>query len=210
MEIIEEFRLKGRKYLIVKTEFGLCKIYKQDFKRGVTPSIQSALDKRLYFERQAKKVHGDKYSYELVDYLGFEKKIKILCKIHGVFEQTPHNHLKGNNCTQCARIASSNTRITYNNGVGNAIVYCLKIKDLDGKYFYKIGFTKHSIKYRYSRFYQSKMPYESFEILWEKVYEQSQASAVENRYHKVLGKYHYLPQIPFAGSKSECFRILNK
>ena len=53
------------------------------------------------------------------------------------------------------------------------------------------------------------MPYESFEILWEKVYEQSQASAVENRYHKVLGKYHYLPQISFAGSKSECFRILN-
>lgn len=25
-----------------------------------------------------------------------------------------------------------------------------------------------------------------------------------------IGKYHYIPKLPFAGSKSECFRILDK
>lgn len=208
MEIIETYKINGRDYHTVETKYGLCRIYALDYKKGHRPTIQTALDKRLYFENMARDVHKDRYDYQFVDYKGYDKKVKITCKIHGEFPQTPHNHLKGNNCTKCARIASSNTRMTYNNGVGNAIVYCLRIEELDGSYFYKIGFTKHSIKYRYGHFFKSKMPYENHEVLWEKVYEQKEASRIESSYHKVLGRYHYIPQLPFAGSKSECFKIL--
>lgn len=48
-----------------------------------------------------KKVHGDRYNYDLVDYRGMIKKVKITCKEHGVFEQTPPIHLNGSGCPIC-------------------------------------------------------------------------------------------------------------
>jgi len=30
-------------------------------------------------------------------------KIKIICPFHGVFEQTPKNHIKGQNCPNCPK-----------------------------------------------------------------------------------------------------------
>jgi len=53
------------------------------------------------FINNAKKVHGDKYDYSLVDYIGALNKIKIICPIHGIFEQAPSNHLSGNKCYMC-------------------------------------------------------------------------------------------------------------
>ncbi len=44
----------------------------------------------------ARLVHGDKYNYDLVEYINSYTKVKIVCHIHGVFEQRPHSHLKGN------------------------------------------------------------------------------------------------------------------
>lgn len=47
-------------------------------------------------------VHGNKYDYSLVNYKGGGSKIKIICPIHGVFEQTPNNHLsKEQGCYKC-------------------------------------------------------------------------------------------------------------
>jgi hypothetical protein len=42
-----------------------------------------------------KEIHGDKYDYSMVNYRGMNTKVKILSKEHGVFEQTPQNHLRG-------------------------------------------------------------------------------------------------------------------
>lgn len=53
------------------------------------------------FIRDARKIHGDKYDYSLVDYNGTHEKVKIICPIHGVFEQVAKAHLKGNNCPRC-------------------------------------------------------------------------------------------------------------
>ena len=53
------------------------------------------------FIEKAKLVHGDKYDYSLVEYVGSKKKVKIICSIHGVFEQMPNNHLSGSNCLKC-------------------------------------------------------------------------------------------------------------
>lgn len=53
-------------------------------------------------------IHGDKYDYSLVIYKNFETKVSIGCKIHDVFQQTPHHHLKGQGCQLC----SYNTPLT--------------------------------------------------------------------------------------------------
>ena len=53
------------------------------------------------FLKKALMVHENKYDYSLVNYFNQKQKIKIICKIHGVFEQLPHNHLKGYGCPKC-------------------------------------------------------------------------------------------------------------
>jgi hypothetical protein len=51
---------------------------------------------------RAKETHGDKYDYSLVKYESFSTKIKIICPDHGIFEQTPANHLSGKRgCPSC-------------------------------------------------------------------------------------------------------------
>ena len=55
------------------------------------------------------KIHRDKYDYTLVDYKSIQKKVKIICKEHGVFEQRPSKHLKGQGCQECGG------RTIYNN-----------------------------------------------------------------------------------------------
>lgn len=54
------------------------------------------------FISKAKKVHGDKYNYSLVEYNGDSKKVKIICSKHGIFNQTPNAHvLRKNGCPHC-------------------------------------------------------------------------------------------------------------
>jgi hypothetical protein len=51
-------------------------------------------EKTELFIKKAKEIHGNKYDYSLVNYIKSSLKIKILCKKHGVIEQTPNNHLR--------------------------------------------------------------------------------------------------------------------
>ena len=53
------------------------------------------------FIKKGKKVHNNKYDYSLVEYINRRTKVKIICSKHGVFEQTPYNHLKGHECRKC-------------------------------------------------------------------------------------------------------------
>jgi hypothetical protein len=53
------------------------------------------------FIKKAQKVHGNIYDYSLVDYIHGSKKIKIICREHGVFEQTPSCHLNSRGCSKC-------------------------------------------------------------------------------------------------------------
>jgi len=53
------------------------------------------------FIKQAMMVHSDRFDYSLVDYKSNKTNINIICKIHGVFEQTPKSHLKGSGCVKC-------------------------------------------------------------------------------------------------------------
>ena len=53
------------------------------------------------FIEKAKLIHGDKYDYSLTNYIGVFKKVKIICKTHGVFEQKPQHHLRDSGCPIC-------------------------------------------------------------------------------------------------------------
>lgn len=53
-------------------------------------------------------IHGDRFSYEKMDYKGFTRKIEIICPIHGSFQQTPAKHLRGDGCPKC-RLKYKNT-----------------------------------------------------------------------------------------------------
>jgi len=80
------------------------------------------LTKEILLER-IKIVHGDKYEYEFSDKITNSTNIKIKCKVHGIFEQTPKNHLKGQKCPKC--------------------------KCLDKNEFIKEASLKHNNKYNY-------------------------------------------------------------
>lgn len=53
------------------------------------------------FVEEARRQHGDKYDYSLVEYKTNSTKVKIICPIHGIFEQKPLNHLRGQQCPKC-------------------------------------------------------------------------------------------------------------
>lgn len=55
------------------------------------------------FIEKARKVHGDKYDYSLVNYVRNNIPVKIICPIDGVFEQRPDLHLRGSGCQLCAK-----------------------------------------------------------------------------------------------------------
>jgi hypothetical protein len=55
------------------------------------------------FILDAKNVHNDKYNYSLVIYNGVDNKVKVICKIHNIFEITPYQHIKRKQgCSKCS------------------------------------------------------------------------------------------------------------
>ena len=53
------------------------------------------------FILESKEIHGDKYDYSLVEYIKNNKKVKITCTTHGIFEQSPIDHLMFKGCNKC-------------------------------------------------------------------------------------------------------------
>lgn len=53
------------------------------------------------FIEQSQKVHKNKYDYSLTEYLTNRTPVKIICSKHGIFKQTPHEHLSGCGCPKC-------------------------------------------------------------------------------------------------------------
>lgn len=53
------------------------------------------------FVRNALLVHGKKYDYSQVKYINYQMPVRIVCPKHGVFEQSPSNHVAGKGCIKC-------------------------------------------------------------------------------------------------------------
>jgi predicted nucleic-acid-binding Zn-ribbon protein len=80
-------------------------IFKQTFnihKKGHgCPICAGAIVSTNHFIEKAKLVHGNKFDYSESKYINSNKKIKIICSIHGAFYQKPNNHLQGQGCPNC-------------------------------------------------------------------------------------------------------------
>jgi hypothetical protein len=55
----------------------------------------------IWFINKATGIHGNKYDYSLVNYVNLRTKVKIICPIHGEFEQTPDKHFRKRGCQKC-------------------------------------------------------------------------------------------------------------
>lgn len=68
--------------------------------------IKTANSRRIgidSFVKRANKIHNNKFDYSESVYGPTNKhKINIICKIHGIFKQSPDNHLAGNGCPKCS------------------------------------------------------------------------------------------------------------
>ena len=60
-----------------------------------TKSLESFID-------ESSRTHNYKYTYTYSIYNTSKTKLIITCPLHGNFEQTPNNHLKGNGCPSCS------------------------------------------------------------------------------------------------------------
>lgn len=69
---------------------------------GIASSSKAQITTSDEFIAKAKLIHGELYEYSKIDYKLSSKKVIIICEIHGEFEQTPNNHLKGLGCKNCA------------------------------------------------------------------------------------------------------------
>ena len=54
------------------------------------------------FIQKAKQIHGDRYDYSKVEYVGNKAKVCIICRDHGEFWQEARMHLSGCGCPICA------------------------------------------------------------------------------------------------------------
>ena len=55
----------------------------------------------ISFIEKANHIHKNKYDYSLVNYINSKTKVKIICKNHGVFEQSPSKHILKRGCPKC-------------------------------------------------------------------------------------------------------------
>jgi hypothetical protein len=66
------------------------------------------------FIEQSKLIHGDKFDYSLVNYVGSREKIEIICLTdltHGSFMQEAASHLMGYGCNKCSSFKSSQEQL---------------------------------------------------------------------------------------------------
>jgi hypothetical protein len=63
------------------------------------------------FIQRAKKIHGDKYDYSLVEYKNMNSKVILICDKHGEFPIFPNNHIhKKCGCDKCRDTYKSTTK----------------------------------------------------------------------------------------------------
>ena len=63
------------------------------------------------FIEDVRRVHGDRYDYSLVEITNNTTPVKIICPEHGVFEQAPKQHRKGNGCPTCGGTQKLNQEV---------------------------------------------------------------------------------------------------
>lgn len=75
------------------------------------------------FVAQARAIHGDRYDYSRVEYVTCRKRVKIICPVHGEFQQTPDLHRKGRNCRKCSSLKATFKKASFCRFCGQRYTY---------------------------------------------------------------------------------------
>lgn len=70
-------------------------------------SINNRSDLKTFLDK-CYEIHGNKYNYELVEYVNSRMDVTIICPKHGPFNQSPSNHIQGHGCPKCSSTISNN------------------------------------------------------------------------------------------------------
>ncbi len=68
---------------------------------GCPKCAKRYMDKETFIEI-SNLVHNTTYDYSLVEYKTEKTPVKIICKKHGIFLQTPDKHMRGHGCPVCS------------------------------------------------------------------------------------------------------------
>ena len=149
------------------------------------------------FVSRASIIHNNKYDYSHVYYKHSRKKVKIICNIHGEFEQQPADHLNGQGCPGCALTGFDQTKPGY--------VYYLKMESECCSDIYKIGITNNKDISARLKTLQIKKHF-SAKVLSKKYFEVgSDALYYESYLHKIFNDYRYYGEKIMANGNTELF-----
>lgn len=115
--LINEYQNDTIKYPIICPEHG---IFWQAFNNHINGKqgcpecgkVKSAESRKVKYEdfiKRARAIHGEKYQY-LGNFKSMDEKIPIECLEHGIFYQTPSNHIHGQGCPKCRDVANAEKR----------------------------------------------------------------------------------------------------
>lgn len=111
-------------------------------KCGIESRSRKRSDTKETFIEKAKKVHGDKYDYSKVEYIGSQDKVSIICPEHGEFLVKPYLHIQGQGCPKCWEQRRKFNRLKTTDE------FVEKAKEIhEGKYDYsKVEYVNNSAK----------------------------------------------------------------
>lgn len=176
------------------------------------------LNNKIFIEK-ANNIHNYKYDYSLINYKSTYDSVKIICPIHGSFEQKASNHLRGSGCTKCKNNSTSIRNIenptgwTYSNWekIGNKSknfdsfkIYIIKCWG-NNEEFYKIGKTFTLLNKRFPS--KTRLPY-NWKIIKLFKGEAKKISELENKLKYMNKENRYTPILKFKGMY-ECFNKIN-
>jgi ssDNA-binding Zn-finger/Zn-ribbon topoisomerase 1 len=100
------------------------------------------------FIELANEVHNNYYDYSESIYMSAKTKIKIICPVHGVFEQTPDSHLSGSRgtgagCPKCSHTISKG-EIAWLDSLNIAEEYRRKTIKIGGKPYKVDAYNHHT------------------------------------------------------------------
>lgn len=215
--ILLDKKSNRKDYIFIESKYGVHEIRICSLRIGGVPTIQTAVDKRKYFENRAREIHGLKYNYDKVDYKTSKKAVIITCLEHGDFKQDPSVHMKGGGCPVCARRRISTSR--RNGHCGWGLSDWIKLAENSSEFseykvyvircfsktenFIKIGRTFKELKHRFCG--KGEMPYQ-YEIIIEIPNNPFKTFKLENKLKNMCKQFHYIPTQNFSGMH-ECFTL---
>jgi len=180
-------------------------------KCGREKTATASKPSKIELIEQFNNVHNNLYDYALIDYVSAHKKVKIICKNHNTFEQTPASHNNGSGCPKCGVELSGFNRLklySKNKKLGNkpGVFYKLLFTHINLNFsFIKVGITSVSIKKRYNK--KCYKDY-SYKIIEEVKCTNLESAQLEHNYININKeqKFIFPDNVKFIGY-TECFKI---